>query len=53
MLVHEVSLYKYTQWRRSLMPGRGLLVGRIEELNTEGLVEAQPLPDHVTHPVIQ
>ena len=41
------------KWRRSLLPGRGLLVGRVEELDTEGLVEAQQLPDHVTHPVIQ
>ena len=42
------------QWRRSLLPGRGLLVGRIEEMNTEGMVEQTlPLPDHVTHPVIQ
>ena len=36
-----------------MLPGRGLLVGRVEELETEGLVEAQQLPDHVTHPVIQ
>ena len=39
-------------WRRSLKPGRGILVGRIEEMNTEGLVEPlYLLPDHVTHPV--
>ena len=39
-------------WRRSLKPGRGILVGRIEEINTENLVEPPiPLPDHVTHPV--
>ena len=41
------------QWRRSLVPGRGLLVGRVEELDTEGLIESQMLPDHTTHPVIQ
>ena len=39
-------------WRRSLKPGRRIHVGRIEEMNTEGLVEPSlPLPDHVTHPV--
>ena len=42
-------------WRRSLKPGRGILVARIEEMNTEGLVEPPlPLPDHVgvdTRPV--
>ena len=39
-------------WRRSLKPGRGILVGRIEEMNTGDLVEPPlPLPDHVTHPV--
>ena len=39
-------------WRRALKPGRGLLVGRIEEMNTENLIEPPtPLPDHVTHPV--
>ena len=37
---------------RALKPGRGLLVGRIEEMNTENLIESPtPLPDHVTHPV--
>ena len=39
-------------WRRALKPGRGILVGRIEEMNTENLIEPPtPLPDHVTHPV--
>ena len=39
-------------WRRSLKPGRGILVGRVEEINTENLVEPPlPMPDHVTHPV--
>ena len=41
------------QWRRSLVPGRGLLVGRVEELDTEGLIESQMLPFHTTHTVIQ
>ena len=41
------------QWRRSLVPGRGLIDGRVEELDTEGLIESQMLPDHTTHPVIQ
>ena len=41
-----------TNWRRSLKPGRGILVGRIEEMNTENLIEPPiTLPDHVTHPV--
>ena len=39
-------------WRRALKPGRGLLVGRVEELNMDNLIEpATPLPDHTTHPV--
>ena len=42
-----------SQWRRSLVPGRGMLVARIEDLDTEGLVESRPLPDHKTHPVIR
>ena len=41
------------QWRRSLVPGRGLLVARLEELDAEDLVEPWQLPDHNTHPVIQ
>ena len=41
------------QWRRSLVPGRGMLVARIEDLDTEGLAESRPLPDHKTHPVIR
>ena len=39
-------------WRRALKPGRGLLVGRVEELNMDNLIDpATPLPDHTTHPV--
>ena len=39
-------------WRRALKPGRGMLVGSIEEMNTENLIEPPiPLPDQVTHPV--
>ena len=39
-------------WRRALKPGRGMLVGRIEEMNTDNLIEPPiPLPDHTTHPV--
>ena len=41
------------QWRRSLVPGRGMLVARIEDLDTEDLVESRPLPDHKTHPIIR
>ena len=39
-------------WRRSLVPGRGMLVARIEEVDTTGLPEARMLPDHKTHPVL-
>ena len=39
-------------WRRSLVPGRGMLVARIEDLDTEDLVESRALPDHKTHPII-
>ena len=35
-------------WRRSLMPGRGMLVARIEDLDTTGLPESRTLPDHKT-----
>ena len=39
-------------WHRALKPGRGLLVGRIEEMNLDNLIEPPvPLPDHTTHPV--
>ena len=41
------------QWRRSLVPGRGMLVARIEDLDTKDLVESRPLPDHRTYPVIR
>ena len=39
-------------WRRSLVPGRGMLVARIEEVDTTGLPVARILDDHKTHPVI-
>ena len=39
-------------WRRSLVPGKGMLVARIEDLDTEGLPESKMLPDHKTHPVL-
>ena len=39
-------------WRQALKPGRGMLGGRIEEMNTDNLIEPPiPLPDHTTHPV--
>ena len=38
-------------WRRALKPGKGLLVGKVDELNMENLGEATDLPDHITHPV--
>ena len=41
------------QWRRSLVPGKGMLVARIEDLDTEGLPESRTLPDHKTHPVLR
>ena len=39
-------------WRRSLVPGRGMLVARIEEVDTTGLPVARILDDHKTHPVL-
>ena len=39
-------------WRRSLVPGRGMLVARIEDVDTTGLPEAIILPDHKIHPVL-
>ena len=39
-------------WRRSLVPGRGMLVARIEDVDTTGLPEARILPDHKIHPVL-
>ena len=39
-------------WRRSLVPGRGMLVARIEEVDTTGLPVARIIDDHETHPVI-
>ena len=41
------------QWRRSLVPGRGMLVARIEDLDTKDLAESRPLDDHKMHPVIR
>ena len=41
------------QWRRSLVPGRGMLVARIEDLDMKDLAESRALPDHKTHPVIR
>ena len=39
-------------WRLALKPRQGILVGKIEEMNTENFIEPPtPLPDHVTHPV--
>ena len=39
-------------WRRTLKPGRDLLVGRVDEMNMDGLIEpAKYLPDHTAHPV--
>ena len=39
-------------WRRSLVPGQGMLVARIEEMDMTGLPAARMLPDHKTHPVL-
>ena len=39
-------------WRRSLVPGRGMLVARIEEVDMTGLPVARILDEHKTHPVI-
>ena len=41
-----------TYWRQSLVPGRGMLVARIEEVDMTGLPVARVLDDHKTHPVI-
>ena len=38
------------QWRRSLIPGRGMLVARLEDLDTQDLAEPSALPDHKIHP---
>ena len=38
--------------RRSLVPGRGMLVARIEDVDTTGLPEARILPDHKIHPLL-
>ena len=38
-------------WRKAIKPGKSVLVGKVEELNMEGLREAMDLPDHVTHPI--
>ena len=35
-------------WRRSLVPRKGMLVVRIEDLDIEDLVESRALPDHKT-----
>ena len=39
-------------WRRSLVPGRGMLVARIEDVDTTGLPEDIILPDHKIHPLL-
>ena len=39
-------------WRRSLVPGRGMLVARIEDLDTTGLPESRIAPNHKMHPVL-
>ena len=39
-------------WRQSLVPDRGMLVARIEEVDTTGLSVDRILDDHKTHPVI-
>ena len=45
------SICLNTQYlRRSLVPGKGMLVARIEDLDTTGLPESRMLPDHKTHP---
>ena len=41
-----------TNWIRSLVPGRGMLVARIEEVDMTGLPVAQVLDDHKTCPVL-
>ena len=41
-----------TYWRRSLVPGRGMLVARIEEVDMTGLPVAQILGDHITRPIL-
>ena len=41
-----------TNWRRSLVPGRGMLVARIEEVDMTGLPVAQILGDHITCPIL-
>ena len=41
-----------TYWRRSLVPGRGMLVARIEEVDMTGLSVAQLLGDHITRPIL-
>ena len=41
-----------TNWRRSLVPGRGMLVARIEEVDMTGLSVAQILGDHITRPIL-
>ena len=41
-----------TNWRRSLVPGRGMLVARIEEVDMTGLPVAQILGDHITRPIL-
>ena len=41
-----------TNWRRSLVPGRGMLVARIEEVDMTGLPVDQILGDHITRPIL-
>ena len=40
------------QWRRSLIPGQGMLVARLENLDTQDLAEPRVLPNHVIHPTL-
>ena len=40
-------------WRRSLVPGRGMLVARRGGVDMTGLPVSRILDDHKTHPVIK
>ena len=37
--------------RRTIKPGKSELVGRMEDLDMDGLGVAIELPDHATHPI--
>ena len=41
-----------TNWRQSLVPVRGMLLARIEEVDMTGLSVAQILGDHITRPIL-